>query len=65
MPLKCDLGLEEKAEIADRIYFIFMDKLSPKILKEFVIDNPDDKGTINTELGSELYYEIEDILGEI
>ena len=25
MVLKCDLGLEEKAEIADRIYFIFMD----------------------------------------
>ena len=65
MVLKCDLGLEEKAEIADRIYFIFMDKLSPKTLKEFVIDNPNDEGTINTELGSELYYEIEDILGEI
>ena len=65
MPLKCDLGLEEKAEIADRIYFIFMDKLSPKTLKEFVINNPDDKGTINTDLGSELYYEIEDALGEI
>ena len=69
MALKCNLGVDEKAEIADRIYFLFINKLEDwtdkMVVKQFVIDNPDDEGTINTELGSELYYEIEDILGEI
>jgi len=39
-----------------------MDKLSRKEYKKFVIDNPDDEGSINTDLGSELYYDIENIL---
>ena len=56
--------LEIKATIADDIFFLLMDNLSEKESKKFVIDNPDDDGTINTELGSKLYYGIEDILDE-
>ena len=58
------MELEIKATIADDIFFLLMDNLSEKESKKFVIDNPDDDGTINTELGSKLYYGIEDILDE-
>jgi hypothetical protein len=56
------MELEKKATIADDIFFLVMDKLSRKEYEKFVIDNPDDDGTINTDLGSELYYDIESIL---
>ena len=56
------MELEIKATIADDIFFLLMNNLSKKEFKKFVIKNPDDDGTINTELGSKLYYGIEDIL---
>mgnify|MGYP001498178244 CR=1 FL=1 len=63
------MKFEDKVYLADRIYWLFINKLEDNtdkmVVKQFVIDNPDDEGTINTELGSELYYEIEDTLDEI
>tara|TARA_R100001244_G_scaffold29759_1_gene28886 strand:- start:387 stop:581 length:195 start_codon:yes stop_codon:yes gene_type:complete len=63
------MKFDDKVELADRLYWLFINKLEDNtdkmVVKMFVIDNPDDEGTINTELGSELYYEIEDILDEI
>ena len=63
------MKFDEKVYLADRLYWLFINKLEDNtdkmVVKMFVIDNPDDEGTINTELGSELYYEIEDTLDEI
>ena len=63
------MKFEDKVYLADKIYWTFINKLEDHtdkmVVKMFVIDNPDDEGTINTELGSELYYEIEDTLDEI
>jgi len=56
------MELQKKAEIADEIFEFIMGKVSDPYL--YVEYNPDDDGTINTELGSELYYGIEDILEE-
>ena len=56
------MELQKKAQIADEIFEFMMGKVSDPDL--YVEDNPDDDGTINTELGSELYYGIEDILDE-
>jgi len=58
------MELEIKATIADDIFFLLKDYLSEKEFKKFVIKNPDGDGTINTDLGSKLYYQIEDILDE-
>ena len=63
------MKFDDKVYLADRLYWLFINKLEDHtdkmVVKMFVIDNPDDEGTINTELGSELYYEIEDTLDEI
>jgi len=63
------MKFDDKVELADRLYWLFINKLEDNtdkmVVKMFVIDNPDDEGTINTELGSELYYDIEDILDDI
>ena len=63
------MKFDDKVELADRLYWLFINKLEDNtdkmVVKMFVIDNPDDEGTINTELGSELYYEIEDTLDDI
>ena len=56
------MDFDKKAQIADEIFEFMMGKVSDPDL--YVKDNPDDDGTINTELGSELYYGIEDILDE-
>tara|TARA_R110002051_G_scaffold5125_1_gene27425 strand:- start:1280 stop:1456 length:177 start_codon:yes stop_codon:yes gene_type:complete len=54
------MDFDKKTQIADEIFFLVLDKVSdPDLYVEF---NPDDDGTINTELGSQLYYEIEAIL---
>jgi|TARA_Y100001951_G_C11095283_1_gene158963 hypothetical protein len=50
----------EPGEIADEVYFLFMGFLSPSERKKFIIDNPDDEGTINTDKGSDLFYDLED-----
>ena len=50
----------EPGEIADEVYFLFMDFLSANERKKFIIDNPDDEGTINTDKGSDLFYDLEE-----
>jgi len=56
------MDFDKKTQIADEIFFLVLDKVSdPDLYVEF---NRDDDGTINTELGSQLYYEIEAILDE-
>jgi len=56
--------LEAIYNLADTLYWEFIDKLSDEGKSQFVIKNPDDDGTINTDKGSDLYYAIEDILKE-
>ena len=52
-------------DLADTIYFDFMDTLDNKTRVKFVKKDIDNKGgTINTEKGRELYYLIEDRLLE-
>ena len=48
-------------DLADTVYFDFMDTLDNKTRAKFIIKDIDNKdGTINTEKGRELYYLIED-----
>ena len=50
-------------QLADDLYFKFMDNLSDDIVSEFVIDDKDNiGGTKNTEKGSDLYWQIEDTI---
>ena len=52
-------------DLADTIYFDFMDTLDNKTRVKFVKKDIETKGgTINTEKGRELYYLIEDRLLE-
>ena len=52
-------------DLADTIYFDFIDTLDNKTKAKFVKKDIDNKGgTINTEKGRELYYLIEDRLLE-
>ena len=53
-----------KAKIASELYFLMIGKLSKGEYERFVINNPDDEGTINTDLGSSLYYQIEDMISQ-
>ena len=54
--------IKEKAfEVADVIYFDFIDSLHDDVAMEYVETDKDNVGgTKNTEKGSELYYTIED-----
>mgnify|MGYP003147841976 CR=1 FL=1 len=58
-------------DLADTVYFDFMDTLDDKTKDKFIINDPDQEeidkkgniiysGTVNTEKGRELYYLIED-----
>ena len=50
-------------QLADDIYFKFIDSLDSKKASEFVIPDKDNIGsTKNTEKGSELYWDIEDTI---
>ena len=52
-------------DLADTIYFDFIDTLDNKTKDKFIINDIDNRdGTINTEKGRELYYLIEDRLVE-
>ena len=52
-------------DLADTIYFDFIDTLDNKTRAKFIVKDIDNKdGTINTEKGRELYYLIEDMLLE-
>ena len=53
-------NFELACELADDLYFKFMENLSDDIVSEFVIDDKDNIGcTKNTEKGSDLYWQIE------
>jgi hypothetical protein len=55
-----DKNFELACELADDLYFKFIDNLSDDIVSEFVIDDDDNIGsTKNTEKGSNLYWELE------
>ena len=55
-----DKNFDIACQLADDLYFKFMDNLSDDIVSEFVIDDKDNIGsTKNTEKGSNLYWELE------
>ena len=55
-----DKNFDIACQLADDLYFKFIDNLSDDIASEFVIDDEDNIGsTKNTEKGSELYWDIE------
>ena len=55
-----DKNFELACELADDLYFKFIDNLSDDIVSEFVIDDKENIGsTKNTEKGSDLYWELE------
>ena len=55
-----DKNFDMACQLADDLYFKFMDNLSDDIVSEFVIDDKDNIGcTKNTEKGSDLYWQIE------
>ena len=48
-------------KIADRIFWIFIEKLHPRSVGDFIEADPDNlHGTRNTEKGRELFEEIEE-----
>ena len=58
-----DKNFDTACQLADDLYFKFMDNLSDDIVSEFVIDDKDNIGsTKNTEKGSELYWDIENTI---
>ena len=58
-----DKNFDIACQLADDLYFKFIDNLSDDIASEFVIDDDDNIGsTKNTEKGSELYWEIENTI---
>ena len=55
-----DKNFELACELADDLYFKFIDSLHDDIANEYVIADDDNIGsTKNTEKGSNLYWEIE------
>ena len=55
-----DKNFDIACQLADDLYFKFMDNLSDDVANEFVIDDDDNIGsTKNTEKGSNLYWELE------
>ena len=61
------MNREKASTIADELYFMFIDSLHDDVAVEYVETDPDndDGGTRNTEKGSELYYNIENIIENI
>ena len=58
-----DKNFDMACQLADDLYFKFMDNLSNDIVSEFVIDDKDNiGGTKNTDKGSDLYWQIEDTI---
>ena len=58
-----DKNFDMACQLADDLYFKFMDNLSDDIVSEFVIDDKDNiGGTKNTDKGSYLYWQIEDTI---
>ena len=58
-----DKNFDMACQLADDLYFKFMDNLSDDIVSEFIIDDKDNiGGTKNTDKGSDLYWQIEDTI---
>ena len=58
-----DKNFDMACQLADDLYFKFMDNLSDDIVSEFVIEDKDNiGGTKNTDKGSDLYWQIEDTI---
>ena len=61
-----DKNFEVICEVADAIYFDFMDALDDDVAEEFVETDPDNVGgTRNTEKGRDLYFLIEDRIRKV
>jgi len=58
-----DKNFELACELADDLYFKFIDSLHDDIANEYVVADEDNIGsTKNTEKGSDLYWQIEDTI---
>ena len=58
-----DKNFELACELADDLYFKFIDSLHDDVASEYVIGDEDNIGsTKNTGKGSELYWELEDTI---
>jgi len=56
-------NFETASELADNIYFMFIDSLHDDIAEEYVVTDEDNVGgTKNTEKGSKLYWQIENAI---
>ena len=56
-------NFELACELADALYFKFIDSLHDDIANEYVVADEDNIGsTKNTEKGSDLYWQIEDTI---
>ena len=54
---------ERAYKIADRIFWIFIEKLHPRSVGDFIEADPDNlHGTRNTERGRELFDELEEFV---
>jgi len=57
---KADKNFDIACQLADDLYFKFIDSLENRVSNEYVVDDEDNIGcTKNTEKGSELYWELE------
>ena len=60
------MNREKASTIADELYFIFIDNLNNDVANQYVETDPDNNGgTRNTKKGTELYYNIENIIENI
>ena len=59
------LSREEIFETADEIFFLFMEYLNGSERDKFFIDDDENKGSMNTEKGQELFNTIEFYLESI
>ena len=58
-----DKNFELSCELADDLYFKFIDSLDNDIANEYVVADEDNiGGTKNTDKGSDLYWQIEDTI---
>ena len=58
-----DKNFDTACQLADDLYFKFIDSLDCNTVKEFIIaDDENIGGTKNTEKGSDLYWQIEDTI---
>jgi len=59
-----DKNFEIDCDLADDLYFTFIDSLYDDIANEYVTTDEENGGTKNTEKGSELYWQIENTIQE-